>query len=61
MTSRSEINIADTLPIQLEENQEENAKDIQLFFEMNLSHEIKQEDKEILLRSLVEKSEGVFL
>ena len=61
VTSRSEINIADTLPIQLEGNQEENSKDVQLFFEMNLSHEIEQEDKDVLLRSLVEKSEGVFL
>ena len=60
VTSRSEINIADTLPIQLEGNQEENSKDVQLFFEMNLSHEIEQEDKDVLLRSFVEKSEGVF-
>lgn len=49
------------MPIQLEENQEENSKDIQLFIEMNLSHEIEQEDKDVLLRSFVEKSEGVFL
>ncbi len=65
VTTRSEINIADSLkhlqPIQLEENQEENLKDIQLFFEMELIHKTEEEHKDILLQKLVTKSEGVFL
>ena len=65
VTTRPEINIADSLknlqPIQLDENQEENLRDIRLFFEMRLSHKIKEENKDVLLRKLVEKSEGVFL
>ena len=65
VTTRPEINIADSLkhfqPIKLEENHDENLKDIQLFFEMQLSQEIEQEDKDRLLKSLVKKSEGIFL
>ena len=65
VTTRTEINIAESLkhlrPIQLEENQEENLKDIQLFFEMQLTQKIDEEHKDVLLRKLVEKSEGVFL
>ena len=65
VTTRSEINIADSLkhlqPIQLDENQEENLRDIRLFFEMRLSRKIEGEHKDVLLRKLVEKSEGVFL
>ena len=65
VTTRTEINIADSLkhlqPIELQENQEENLKDIQIFFEMQLSQEIEEEYKGVLLRKLLEKSEGVFL
>ena len=65
LTTRSEINIADSLkhlqPLHLDENQEENLKDIRLFFEMQLSPKIAVEQKDVLLTKLVEKSEGVFL
>ncbi|XP_068730104.1 uncharacterized protein [Montipora capricornis] len=65
VTTRSEINIADSLkhlqPLHLDENQEENLKDIRLFFEMQLSPNIAVEQKDVLLTKLVEKSEGVFL
>ena len=65
VTTRPEIYIADSLkhfqPIQLEDNRDENERDIQLFFEMQLSQEIEQEDNDVLLRRLVDKSEGVFL
>ena len=65
VTTRTEINIAESLkhlqPMQLEENQEENLRDIQLFFEMQLTHKIEEEYKDVLLRKLVEKTEGVFL
>ena len=65
VTTRTEINIADSLkhlqPIELQENQEENLKDIQIFFEMQLSQEIEEDYKGVLLRKLLEKSEGVFL
>ena len=65
VTTRSEINIADSLkhlqPIHIDENQEEHSKDIQLFFEMRLSPKIAEEQKDVLLTKLVEKSEGVFL
>ncbi|XP_068681586.1 uncharacterized protein [Montipora foliosa] len=65
VTTRSEINIADSLkhlkPLHLDENQEENLKDIRLFFEMQLSPKIAVEQKDVLITKLVEKSEGVFL
>jgi len=65
VTTRTEINIADSLkhlqPIELQENQEENLRDIQIFFEMQLNHEIEEEYKDVLLRKLLETSEGVFL
>ena len=65
VTTRTEINIADSLkhlhPIQLEDNRNENLKDIQMFFEMQLINKIDEEQKDVLLRKLVEKSEGVFL
>ncbi|XP_068681723.1 uncharacterized protein [Montipora foliosa] len=65
LTTRSEINIADSLkhlqPLHLDENQEENLKDIRLFFEMQLSPKIAVEQKDVLLTKLVDKSEGVFL
>ena len=65
VTTRSEINIADSLkhlqPIHVDENQEENLRDIRLFFEMRLNPKIAEEQKDVLLTKLVEKSEGVFL
>ena len=65
VTTRTEINIAESLkhlqPIQLEENKEENLRDIQLFFKMQLTHKIDEEYKDVLLRELGKKSEGVFL
>ena len=65
VTTRPEINIADSLkrlkPIILEENKEENIRDIKLFFEMRLSHQMKETQKSSILENLVKKSEGVFL
>ena len=65
VTTRPEINIADSLkrlkPIILEENKEENVRDIKLFFEMRLSHRMKETQKSSILENLVKKSEGVFL
>ena len=65
VTTRPEINIADSLkrlkPIILEENKEENVRDIKLFFEMRLSHQMKETQKSSILENLVKKSEGVFL
>lgn len=65
VTTRPEINIADSLrhlqPIQLDENQEENVGDIKLFFESRLESTIEEAHKNVLLKKLVERSEGVFL
>ena len=65
VTTRPEINIADSLkrlkPIILEENKEENIRDIKLFLEMRLSHQMKETQKSSILENLVKKSEGVFL
>ena len=65
VTTRPEINIADSLkrlkPITLEENKEENIRDIKLFLEMRLSHQMKETQKSSILENLVKKSEGVFL
>ena len=65
VTTRPEINIADNLkrlkPIILEENKEENIRDIKLFLEMRLSHQMKETQKSSILENLVQKSEGVFL
>ena len=65
VTTRPEINIAESLrhlqPIQLDENQEENVRDIKLFFESRLESKIEEVHKNALLKKLVERSEGVFL
>ena len=65
MTTRPEINICNTLkdlkPLLLEPNDEENLKDIGLYFERNLSGLFEAENREMVLTDLVEKSEGVFL
>ena len=65
VTTRPEINICDSLkdlkPLLLEPNDEENLKDIGLYFERNLSGLFEAENREMVLKDLVEKSEGVFL
>ena len=65
VTTRSEINMAHSLkhlqPIYLDENQEENFRDIRLFFEKRLNRKIDEKHKNALLTKMVEKSEGVFL
>ena len=48
-------------PTHLEKKQEENLRDIRLFFEIRLKENIEGEHKDVFLRKLVEKSEGVFL
>ena len=65
VTTRPEINICDSLkdlkPLLLEPDDEENLKDIGLYFERNLSGLFEAENHEMVLTDLVEKSEGVFL
>ena len=65
VTTRPEINIAENLkdlhPLQLDPNVEENVKDIYLCFEKQIGHLLESEHQEIVLRALVEKSEGVML
>ena len=65
VTTRPEINISDSLkdlkPLLLEPNDEKNLKDIGLYFERNLSGLFGAENREMVLKDLVEKSEGVFL
>ena len=65
VTTRPEINIAENLknllPLQLDPNAEENVKDIRLCFDKQISHLVQSEHQEIVLRALVEKSEGVML
>ena len=65
VTTRPEINIAENLkdlhPLQLDPNVEENVKDIYLCFDKQIGHLLQSEHQEIVLRALVEKSEGVML
>ena len=65
VTTRPEIKIAENLknlhPLQLDPNVEENVKDIYLFFEKHIGHLLQSEHQEIVLRALVQKSEGVML
>ncbi|XP_015774901.1 PREDICTED: uncharacterized protein LOC107353100 isoform X4 [Acropora digitifera] len=65
VTTRPEINIAENLknlhPLQLDPNDEENIKDIYLCFDKQVSHLLQSEHKEMVLRALVQKSEGVML
>ena len=65
VTTRPEVNITESLkhlqPIQLDENREENERDIKLFFESRLESRIEEAHKSVLLKKLVERSEGVFL
>ena len=65
VTTRPEVNITESLkhlqPIQLDENRGENERDIKLFFESRLESRIEEAHKSVLLKKLVERSEGVFL
>ena len=65
ITTRPEKNVTEALrhlkPIELEQKQEENLKDIQTLFETQLSLKIGEEHKDVLLKELVRKSEGLFI
>ena len=65
VTTRPEINIAESLmnlhPLQLDPNVKENAKDIHLCFEKQISHLLQSEHRGNILQALVQKSEGVML
>ena len=65
MTTRPEVNIANSLkglqPVQLDSHCDENKDDIRLFFEKRLSQVMPNEDRDVLLNKLAEKSEGVIL
>ena len=65
ITTRPEKNVTEALrhlkPIELEQKQEENLKDIQTLFETQLSLKIGEEHKYVLLKELVKKSEGLFI
>ena len=65
VTTRPEKNIAETLnnlhPLQLNPNVEENLEDVHHCFEKKLSHLLQSEHREIILKALVQKSEGVML
>jgi len=65
MTTRPEINIWDSLkslePLFLKPNDEENLADILLYFEQQLRDVLQAENHELILRELVQKSEGVIL
>ena len=65
VTTRPEINISDSLkdlkPLLLEPDDEENLRDIALYFERNLSGLFEALNREMISKDLVEKSEGVFL
>ncbi|CAH3015681.1 unnamed protein product, partial [Porites evermanni] len=65
VTTRPEINIADRLkrfnPIQLEQDDEENVKDIRLFLEKQLSSVIQSGSVDVVIDALVRKAAGHFL
>ena len=65
VTTRPERNIVEALrhlkPIELQQNQEENLRDIQILFEEQLNCNIADENKTVLLEELLKKSEGLFL
>ena len=65
ITTRPERNITEALrhlePIELKQKQEENLNDIQTLFENQLSNKIGEEHKDIILKELVKKSEGLFI
>ena len=65
VTTRPEVNIADRLekfnPIQLEQDNEENVKDIRLFLEKQLSSVIQSGSEDFVIDALVRKAAGHFL
>ena len=65
VTTRPEVNIADRLkkfnPIQLEQDNEENVKDIRFFLKKQLSRVIHAGSKEVVIDALVRKAAGHFL
>ena len=65
VTTRPQLNLTDGLkrlnPLHLEPNNEENLRDIQLFFTKELRHMLQSQNQEIILKELVEKTEGVML
>ena len=65
VTTRPEINIVEKLkslqPLLLEANDEENLKDIRIYFEHQLSDMLHAENHDLILEGLVQKSEGIIL
>ena len=65
VTTRPEINIADRLkkfnPVLLEQDDEENVKDIRLFLERQLCSVIQSGSEEFVIDALVRKAAGHFL
>ena len=65
VTTRPEINIVEKLrdlqPLLLESNNEENLKDIRIYFEHQLSDMFHAENHDVISEELVRKSEGVIL
>ncbi|KAM7426107.1 hypothetical protein ABFA07_022562 [Porites harrisoni] len=65
ITTRPERSITEVLrhlePIELKQKREENLNDIQTLFENQLSNKIGEKHKDILLKELVKKSEGLFI
>ena len=65
VTTRPEVNIADRLkkfnPIQLEQDNEENVKDIRLFLEKQLSSVIQSGSEDVVIDALVRMAAGHFL
>ncbi|XP_015774908.1 PREDICTED: uncharacterized protein LOC107353102 isoform X2 [Acropora digitifera] len=65
VTTRPEVDIVENLknfhPLQLDPNVEDNVRDIYLCFYKEISHLLQSEHQEIVLRALVQKSEGVML
>ena len=65
VTTRPEVNIAGRLkkfnPIQLEQDDEENVKDIRLFLEKQLSNVIQAGCNEVIIDALVREAAGHFL
>ena len=65
VTTRPEINIADRLktfnPVILEQDDEENVKDIRLFLERQLCSVIQSGSEEVVIDALVREAAGLFL
>ena len=65
VTTRPERNIADELtrlkPLYLDTNDEENLKDIRLFFDKKLPCAIEEKNKDAIISGLADRSEGLML